>query len=157
CQFVSGDAFDILHVPPALGRVFTAAEDRIPWGHPYAVISYDYWLRRFHGDPGVLGRHVQIGRHNLTIVGVAREGFFGVEPGRFVDIWIPAMMYSKAALDNLTWGWFRILGRLSAGTSISQLQARLDPVFQSYEQELIRRFPMTPAPIQKQYRERPLL
>jgi len=33
CQFVSGDAFDILHVPPALGRVFTSAEDRVPWGH----------------------------------------------------------------------------------------------------------------------------
>src|SRR6185436_14404087 len=47
CQFVSGDAFDILHVP---GRVFTAAEDRVPWGHPYFVISYDYWRRRFQID-----------------------------------------------------------------------------------------------------------
>jgi hypothetical protein len=81
CQFVSGDAFNILHVPPVLGRVFTSAEDRVPRGHPYLVISYDYWRRRFQGDPGVLGRHVQIGRHNFTIVGVARKGFFGVEPG----------------------------------------------------------------------------
>ena len=88
---------------------------------------------------------------------MARQGFFGVEPGKFVDIWMPAMMYSKAALNDLTWGWFRILGRLSAGTTRSQVRARLAPTFDAYEQELVRRFPMTPEPIQKQYRERPLL
>ena len=157
CGFVSGDAFDILHVPPALGRVFTSAEDRIPWGAPYLVLSYDYWQRRFQGDPAVLGRHIQIGRHNLSIVGVARKGFFGVEPGKFADIWMPAMMYSKAALNDPTWGWFRILGRLSPGTTPMQLQERLDPVFRAYEQDLIHRFPLTPTPMQKQYRERPLL
>lgn len=157
CQYVSGDAFDILHVPPALGRVFTTADDRIPWGHPYLVISYEYWTRRFHGDPGVLGQHVQIGRHIFTIVGVARNGFFGVEPGKFVDIWMPAMMYSKAAFDDPTWGWFRILGRLSPGATRSQVQARLAPVFDAYETDLVRRFPKTPEAIQKQYRERPLL
>ena len=157
CQFVSGDAFDILRVPPALGRVFTTAEDRVPWGHPYLVISYDYWQRRFQGDPGVPGRHMQIGRHYFTIVGVARKGFFGVEPGKFVDIWMPAMMYSKAAFNDLTWGWFRILGRLSPGTTRFQVRARLDPIFDAYDQELVRRFPKTPEPIQKQYRERPLL
>ncbi len=156
-QFVSWDAFDMLHVPPALGRVFTSAEDRVPWGHPYLVISHDYWLRRFRADPGVLGQHIQIGRHYFTIVGVAQKGFFGIEPGKFVDIWMPAMMYSKAAFNDLTWGWFRILGRLSAGTTRSQVQARLAPTFDAYEQELVRRFPMTPEPIQKQYRERPLL
>lgn len=157
CAYVSGDAFDMLHVPPALGRVFTSAEDRVPWGHPYLVISHDYWRRRFHGDSGVLGRHVQIGRHNFTIVGVAREGFFGVEPGKFVDIWMPAMMYSKAAFDNPTWGWFRIVGRLAPGETVAAVKARLDPVFRAYEDDLVRRFPMTPAPVQKQYRERPLL
>ncbi len=157
CQFVSGDAFDILRVPPALGRIFTTAEDRVPWGHPYLVISYDYWQRRFQGAPAVLGQHIQIGRHNFTIIGVARKGFFGVEPGKFVDIWMPAMMYSKAAFNELTWGWFRILGRLSNGTTRSQIRAALAPSFDAYDQELVRRFPQTPEPIQKQYRDRPLL
>jgi predicted permease len=157
CEFVSGNAFEILHVPPSLGRVFTTEEDRVPWGHPYVVISYDYWLRRFHGSPDVLGQHIQIGQHYLTIVGVARRGFFGVEPGKFVDIWMPAMMFSKAAFTDLTWGWFRILGRLSPGTTYSQVQSRLAPTFDAYSQELVRRFPTTPAPLQKQYRERPLL
>jgi predicted permease len=67
------------------------------------------------------------------------------------------MMYSRASFSDLTWGWFRIFGRLSRGTTVSQLKARLLPVFTEYDQELIRRFPMTPAPMQNQYRDRPLL
>jgi predicted permease len=163
CQFVSGDAFDILQVPPALGRVFTPAEDRVPWGHPYIVISYDYWQSRFHGDPHVVGQRVWIAMNSFAasggaqIIGVAQKGFFGVEPGKFVDVWIPAMMFSKFALTNLTWGWFQIMGRLAPGATRSQLQTRLTPIFKADDEELIRRFPMTPAPIQKQYRERPLL
>jgi predicted permease len=163
CQFVSGDAFDILEVPPAMGRVFTPAEDRVPGGHPYVVISYDYWQRRFHGDPRIVGQRVWIVSNSFVaaggaeIVGVARQGFFGIEPGKFVDIWMPAMMFNRAAFNNMTWGWFRILGRLAPGATRSQLQARLTPIFKADDEELIRRFPMTPAPIQKQYRERPLL
>jgi hypothetical protein len=112
-QFVSGEAFDILRVPPTLGRVLSAEEDRIPSGHPVAVISHDYWTRRFGADPNVLGRGLFIGGKAYSIVGVARKGFFGIEPGKFVDVWLPATMYSKAAFGNPGWNWFRIVGRLS--------------------------------------------
>ena len=162
-QYVSGDAFDILGVPPALGRVFSPADDRVPWGHPDIVISYDYWQRRFHGDPQVVGHHVFIGTNSFVaaggarIAGVAREGFFGVEPGKFVDIWTPSMMYSKAALTQMTWGWLRIFGRLSPGATPSQLKARLDPVQRSYDELMVKWFPTTPPSIQEQFRNLPIL
>lgn len=156
CANVSGDAFDILGVPPALGRIFSSEEDRVPWGEPYLVISYDYWQRRFHGDPGVLSQRVQIGRHAYSIVGVARRGFFGVEPGKFVDIWMPAMMYSKAALTTAGWSWFRIIGRTNAGTTLSALQARLQPIFSAHEDELVKTHPTMPPSIQKLFRAQPL-
>jgi predicted permease len=163
CQFVSGDAFDILGVPPALGRIFSPAEDRVPWGHPYLVISYDYWQRRFHGDPHVVGQRVWIASNSFAasggaqIVGVARKGFFGVEPGKFVDIWMPAMMYSKAAFPMRGWTWFRVVARLGANTTPSQLQARLQPIFSADEDELVKTHPTMPPSIQKQFRELPLL
>jgi predicted permease len=163
CQYVSGDAFDILGIPPALGRVFSTQEDRIPWGHPDIVISYDYWQRRFHGDPHVIGQHVDISMNSFVasgggrIVGVARQGFFGVEPGKFVDIWIPAMMNSKAALTQMTWGWLRIFGRLSPGAARSQLKARLDPVQRSNNELIVKWFPTTPPSIQEQFRNLPIL
>ncbi len=156
CGFVSGDAFDILKVPPALGRVFSSEEDRVPWGEPYLVISYDYWQRRFQGDPRVLGRRVQIGRHAFSIVGVARRGFFGVEPGKFVDIWMPAMMYSKASFANPGWSWFRIVGRLGPGIARSSLQARLRPIFSAHQDEFVKTHPTIPPSLQQLFRAQPL-
>ncbi len=163
CQFVSGDAFEMLRVPPALGRVFSPADDRVPWGHPDIVISYDYWQRRFRGDPHVLGQRVWIGMNSFVaaggarIIGVAQKEFFGVEPGKFVDIWMPAMMYSKAALTESTWGWLRIFGRLSHGVTRGQLKVRLDPVQHSYDELMVKWFPTTPPSIQEQFRNLPLL
>lgn len=154
--FVSGDAFDILKVPPALGRVFSSEEDRVPWGEPYLVIGHDYWQRRFHGDKAVLGQRAQIGRHAYSIVGVAREGFFGVEPGKFTDIFIPAMMYSKPAFTDAGWSWFRIIGRSSPGTALPSVQARLQPIFSAHQDEWVKNRPTMPAPLQKQFREQPL-
>ena len=163
CQFVSGEAFDILHVPPALGRVFSRDDDRVPWGEPYLVIGYDYWQRRFHGDPHIIGQRIQISMNSFMaaggaqIVGVARQGFFGVEPGKFVDIWMPAMMYSKASFTNLGWSWFRILGRMNEGATRSQLQARFQPIFSAAQDELVKSHPTMPPSIQKQFRDLPLL
>ncbi len=59
-QFASGEAFEVLEVPPALGQPFTRELDRVPGGHPVAMISHDYWTRRFGGDPRVLGQRLQI-------------------------------------------------------------------------------------------------
>jgi predicted permease len=157
CSYASGDAFEILRVPPALGRVFSPEDERVPLGHPYLVISYDYWQRRFHGDRAVLGQRIEINRHSFTIVGVARKGFSGIEPGTFVDIWMPAMMYRKEAFTNLGWSWFRVLGRLAPGTSAKQLQVRLQPVYTASQVQLIEHIPTMPSVIQEQFRKRPIL
>ena len=50
--------FNIFDLRPALGRLLTANDDRTPGGAPYAVISYDYWTRRFARDPQVIGRAI---------------------------------------------------------------------------------------------------
>lgn len=55
-QFVSGNFFGVLGIQPALGRLLTPNDDRIPGGHPVAVLSHDYWTRRFGRDPKVLGK-----------------------------------------------------------------------------------------------------
>lgn len=150
-QFVSGDAFGLLGVSPALGRVFSSEDDRIPGGHPLAVLSYEYWVRRFGADPAILGHSIQVEQKNYSVLGVAQKGFFGVEPGKFVDIWLPAMMYDAAALTNPGWGWFRIMGRRMPGFSREQLQARLQPAFHRNREEAIARYPTIPSAIRKQF------
>lgn len=149
--FVSGEAFDILGIPPAAGRLFSAEEDRIPQNAAVAVLSYDYWERRFQADPAVLGRDLIVDGRAVGIIGVARKGFFGVEPGRFVDVWVPATRYESAALNDPGWHWFRILGRFAPGTSPEQVQARLQPSFHDFQMQRVRMVPTMPPAIQNQF------
>ena len=57
-QFVSGDAFERLGVGPAAGRLLTMQDDQRPGAHPVAVLSHAFWMQRFGGDPGIIGRVV---------------------------------------------------------------------------------------------------
>lgn len=61
-QFVSGSTFVELGLSPAAGRLLTEADDQTPKAHPYAVISYDYWARRFGRDPAAVGRKFRVGQ-----------------------------------------------------------------------------------------------
>src|SRR5436853_4986477 len=78
-ELVSGNYFPVLGVRAALGRVFTASDDLVQGGHPLAVLSYGYWKTRFNGDAGVIGKRMIVNGYPLTIVGVSRAGFDGVE------------------------------------------------------------------------------
>lgn len=134
-QFVSGNAFDILSVRPAVGRLFSLDDDRLPEGRAVAVLSYQYWKRRFHENPAIVGQILKIDGKPYQIIGVARQGFSGVQPGEFVDVWVPATTYNSRALTD--WGWhdFHILGRLAPGVTRRQLQARLQPSFHRIQVE----------------------
>ena len=91
-QFVSGWMFSSFGLQPALGRLFTEDDDRVPGAKPYAVISYAYWVSRFGRDPNVIGRSLRIGNQILQIIGVCEERFTGTEPGTIPDIYLPTMM-----------------------------------------------------------------
>ena len=89
-ELVSGNYFQALGVGPALGRVFSPQEDdRVYKGHPVAVLSYQYWARRFAGDPGVIGRKILINSYPMVIVGVSAAGFAGLDPSYSPQIRVP--------------------------------------------------------------------
>jgi MacB-like periplasmic core domain len=76
-QYVSGWMFSTFGIQPAAGRLFVEADDRTPGAHPVAVLSYDYWTRRFGRDPKAVGRKFRWGNDLYEIVGVAGDGFTG--------------------------------------------------------------------------------
>jgi putative ABC transport system permease protein len=149
--FVSGQAFDILGVRPAAGSLFSAEQDRIPQDRAVAVLGYDYWQRRFQADPSVVGRNIAIDGQVFEITGVVDKRFFGVEPGKIVDVWIPGSLYESRALTDSGWHWFRILGRFAPGISAWKVQARLQPSFHSFQVERVNRFATMPPAIKKQF------
>src|SRR5688572_9213330 len=75
-QFVSGNYFSVLGVGTAFGRSLVDEDDRIPGGHPVAVISASYWQRRFGGDPSAVGKTITLQGYPFTIVGVLPREFF---------------------------------------------------------------------------------
>lgn len=137
-QYVSGTMFPIFGLQPTLGRLFTANDDINPGAHPYAVISYNYWTRRFAKDPSVLGRTVHINGNIFQIIGVGPKLFTGTEPGIITDIFLPTMMNPAVTRADNT--WIRILAVINRGVPQEPLRAKLDAVSHNYETERAKGF-----------------
>jgi predicted permease len=131
---VSGTYFDVLGVHPAIGRLLGESDDVVPGGHPFVVLAYDYWQKRFGGDPAVLGRKVLVNRFPMTIVGVAAAGFHGLDFAEVPALFVPLMM-QKHAIPDFDWlanrrgRWLHLFGRLKPGVSRTQAAAALQPWF----------------------------
>ncbi len=122
-EMVSGNYFTMLGVPPAIGRVFSSEEDdRVYQGHPVVVISHDYWMRRFNGDPGAIGRKMLVNNYPMTIVGVSAAGFAGLDPTRSPQIRVPILMkpvvvpeWTWVRMDDERTRWVQVFARLKPG------------------------------------------
>src|SRR5262245_33297159 len=103
-ELVTGNYFTGLGVAPSIGRVLTLDDDKRPGGHPVAVLSHNFWQRRFAADPRIVGRIVRLNGHDFTIVGVAREGFSGTRFLGFIpDVWTPLMMHAQMVRGSDNW------------------------------------------------------
>ncbi len=130
-QYVTGSMFDTFGLQPALGRLLTANDDRTPGAEPYALISYDYWSRRFGRDPHVIGRTIHIGDNSLEIVGVCEKKFTGTEPGTFVDIFVPTMMHRSVRRSDST--FIRTLVVLNPGMAVEPLRQKMAAISHAFE------------------------
>lgn len=143
-QYVSGEMFSAFGLKPAVGRLLTASDDRQPGAHPYAVLSYGYWERRFGRDPGVVGRKLRIGDVAYEIVGVAGRGFTGTETGIPTDLFVPTMM-NKGAVANRNWSWFRTWVQLKPGLDNEHAAQRLRAALQASRKEEVKSWGDTPS------------
>src|SRR4029079_1965557 len=132
-EMVSGNYFSMLGVRPAIGRVFSSAEDdQVYQGHPVVVLGYDYWTRRFNRDPQVVGRKILINDYPMTIVGVSAAGFAGIDPARAPQIRVPILMKPVMApewtwvhMDDRRTRWVQVFARLKPGYTVEAARAPL--------------------------------
>ncbi len=141
-QNVSGWMFSAFGLRPVAGRLLTANDDVTPGAHPYAVLSYDYWRRRFGKDPQVIGRTLRGDEGIFEIVGVGPEGFTGTEPGIMTDIFIPMAMH--AGVTHADWSWFRVLVRLNDGVRPEPVLEKLRATFRAVNRERAKAFTAMP-------------
>jgi predicted permease len=99
-----GDYFGVLALQPALGRFFSAGEQRIEAVPPVAVISYACWQNHFGADQSVLGKTIDVDNHRLTIIGIAPRGFGGTDLGQdAADIWALGGILARPPGDRGPW------------------------------------------------------
>ena len=132
-RFVTGNFFSLLGVPAYAGRTFTAAEDETPGQDPVVVLSYDYWQSRFSGSPAAIGSVMRINDVSMTIIGVTPPGFRGDIVGQPLDFWLPMMMDPAIQphmnlLNDRTWSWVVMMGRLKPGVTLEQARQQVSAV-----------------------------
>ncbi|MGH9722062.1 MAG: ABC transporter permease, partial [Bryobacteraceae bacterium] len=135
-QHVSGWMFSSFGLRPALGRLLTEGDDLKPGAHPYAVLSYDYWTRRFGQDPRVIGRTFRMDGAVYTIAGVCEDGFTGTQPGTVTGIFVPTMMSPHVTTYA---GWIRAFARMKPGIAPETVRDRLRAQFRVFREEQARR------------------
>ena len=128
-QSVSGDFFSVLGIDATLGRALTM-DDEQPGRQPVAVISYDFWKRKFALNPSVAGKTIALKGIPFTIVGVAPARFRGIELGDSTDVWVPLAFWEKVRLnDHLTLG---VMARMKPGTDEKQAGAEVTLIDQQF-------------------------
>jgi predicted permease len=140
-EVVAGDLFATLGVTAIAGRTFTV-EDQRAGALPVAVIRYGFWMRRFGGDPGVIGKTIRFGneRAPATIIGVAARSFTGFDVAFVPDLWRPLIANPQNRLLNSPdANVFRMLGRLRPGAGIEQARAEIEGIFRQMLNERLER------------------
>jgi predicted permease len=155
-ELVTGTYFSVLGVGPALGRVFSPEEDKTKGGSPGVVLSYRYWITRFAGNPGVIGKRLSVNGYPMTVLGVSQAGFDGTDPANSPQIRVPILMEAQVnpGSDNLEdrrFRWVNVFGRLKPGETMTQARAGLQPLFrQTIEWEVQQQAFSRTAPITRQ-------
>ena len=130
-DLVTGNYFEVLGVQAALGRVLSPADDDVQGAHPVLVLSHAYWERHFGGDSGVLNQTILVNNTEMTIVGVAQNGFTGIQVGQTPDVFVPMMMKGQMTpirngLDDWNDSFLAVLARRKPGVSMVKAQAGIN-------------------------------
>jgi predicted permease len=142
----TGNYYAMLGVRAMLGRTIIPNDDRAD-APAVAMISSKYWRSRFGSNPNIIGTVVTMNGVLVTIVGVLPAEFTGVQRplGELQDVSIPLALdrqlndddgglrnrAPKSRLDQPTYWWLQVVGRLKPGASAAQVQANFDGVFQA--------------------------
>jgi predicted permease len=135
-ELVSGSFFPQLGVRPAIGRLFTAGEDKAAGGHPVAVLGFNYWMSRFAGDRAIVGRSITVNGHPLEVIGVVEARFEGLDLGQPPQVYVPITMQPQMGpawlqFETRRFRWVQVFARLREGMAAEHARAGLQPLYQS--------------------------
>jgi MacB-like periplasmic core domain/FtsX-like permease family len=158
-RLVSGNYFDVLRIQPAIGRLISDDDDRVPGESAVVVISHAFWSQYYNADPNVIGRVIRLGPglvssgtatggfeapaatslppggDRFTIIGVAPASFAAETVGNRPDFWAPLaaqerFMPGRLWLERKSARWVRVMARLQPGVTRERARSALNVVYQ---------------------------
>jgi putative ABC transport system permease protein len=130
-DFVTANLFSVLGARPALGRDFSASDD-VPGALRVVILSQGLFLRRFGGDPQIIGKQLWLNYEKYDVVGVMPRGF--QFPDRDPQLWAP-VQFTVAQLANHGNHHLRVVARLKPGVSLKVANANLAAIAKQLEEE----------------------
>jgi putative ABC transport system permease protein len=128
------NTFDVMGVPPLLGRTPTA-DDARPGAEPVVVLGYRFWQRQFGGDRNILGRQLRLNDSVRTVIGVMPKRFMW----RGADVYLPLRFERGKVLEGVR--AVHLLGRLKGGVTDAQAEADLQPIIADLKKQQPTEFP----------------
>jgi len=130
-DFVTANLFSVLGARPALGRDFSASDD-VPGAPRVVILSQRLFLRRFDGDPQIIGKQLWLNYEKYDVVGVMPRGF--QFPDRDPQLWAP-VQFTPAQLANHGNHHLQVVARLKPGVSLKVANANLTAIAKQLQQE----------------------
>src|SRR4029078_13010187 len=130
----SFNTFDVMGVPPLLGRTPTA-DDARQGAEPVVVLGFRFWQRQLSGDRAILGRQLRLNGTVRTVIGVMPKRFMW----RGADVYVPTAFVRGQGVEGVR--SVHLLGRLKAGVTAGQAEADLRPIFEDLQRQQPAEFP----------------
>ena len=132
---VSGNFFKVMGLSPVAGRVTGPADDGagVP---PVAVLTYEFWLKHFDGDPGIVGRAVRFDGMPVTVIGVMQQApFFPTRVDVLFNMVISPHHVSATMVEGRTHRMTEMLARLTPGATVEQARADVGATYARMQQD----------------------
>jgi putative ABC transport system permease protein len=127
----TADFFRALGVTPLHGRFYTPDED-LPGGPRVIVLSYGVWQRTFGGDPGMVGREIEVNGLQRQVVGIMPPGFDIADAA--VEAWVPVQL-DPANRQNRGSHFLNLVGRLKPDVTLEAAERELASLVENWAQQ----------------------
>jgi predicted permease len=143
---VSGNYFSALGIDAIAGSSIGPDDDRTPEScgsrGPVALLSEQFWTRRFNRDSSVIGRSIRVEGAPLTVVGIVPARFRGTRVGALPDVFMPMMFAPQIfhwpnTLEGALNHWLRIIVRRKPGVPLLQAEAEMTVAFLQFNREFV--------------------
>ncbi len=130
----TAELFDVLGVPPMLGRGFTAEEAKIG-APPVVVFTYELWQRAFASNRNIVGQQVNLAGKSYTVLGIMPPGWNFPVHAEKTDFIMPLEPLVATEVPRRGSHFLKLIGRLQSGVTLKQAEAELKPIAARLEKQ----------------------